>query len=210
MSLPAMDPTLHLTLRAALALLFVWAASHKLRDVTGFQTALANYDLLPPRWIGPSSILLIGAELGVAVGLWLPRLGAAAAFAAAGLLALYAEAIVINLVRGRPDIDCGCAGPARRQAISAGLVLRNVALVGAALASALPTAVRSLTWIDGVTIVAAVATVALLYGAVDGLLANAPQIVTLRRRGDAGASGISSPHLTSPGGRGTYGEGAHA
>lgn len=185
MTTPALDPALCVTLRAALAILFVWAAGHKLRDLAGFRAALADYEILPRRWVAPSSLILIGAELGVACSLWLPHFAAAAALVAAGLLALYAGAIVINLRRGRRDIDCGCAGAARRQSLSAGLVVRNGALVAVALASTLPSTARALTWIDAVTIGAGVTASVLLYAAVDGLLANAPQIAALLKTGDA-------------------------
>ena len=144
MTVPALDPTLHLTLRAALSLLFLWSASHKLRDAAGFQGVLANYRLLPDRWIASTVAVLVAAELCVAGGLWLPGLGADAACATAGLLALYAGAIAINLIRGRRDIDCGCAGVAAHQPLSAALVVRNGVFAAAALASALPVAPRSL------------------------------------------------------------------
>lgn len=178
---PALDPILHVTLRATLALLFVWSASHKLRDVTGFRAALANYQLVPDRWLGSTAMLLTAAELGIAIGLCFPASGARAAFAAAGLLALYAAAIATNLVRGRRDIDCGCAGVAGQHPLSAALVARNGILGAAALASALPVAPRSLTWVDGMTACASVAMLALLYAAVDGLMANAPHSRSLSR-----------------------------
>jgi hypothetical protein len=177
--MPALDPALRLLLRAALTLLFGWAAAHKLRDVASFRAAIDAYELLPPVWSVPAGVALIAAEVGVAAGLWLPRVAPVAAIAAALLLALYAGAIGVNLVRGRRDIDCGCAGPAHRQPISAALVLRNVVLAVAALAAALPAAPRALTWVDGVTVVAGVAALALLYGAADGVLANAPRLRAL-------------------------------
>jgi len=183
MTAPALDPALRITLRAALALLFVCAASHKLRDREAFRAALANYELVPWHWLSAMAALLIGAELSVALGFCIPNVAAGAAGAAAGLLALYAGAIGINLLRGRYDIDCGCAGAAVHQPLSLGLIVRNGVLAAAALASALPAAARVLTWIDCVTAAAALATLALLYAAVDGLLANAPQLATLVRRG---------------------------
>lgn len=181
MTAAALDPAVRLTLRAALALLFVWAASHKLRDREGFRAALVNYALAPQRWLRSVSMLLVGLELSVAVGLCIPGVAATAACAAAGLLALYAGAIGINLIRGRRDIDCGCAGPMRRQPISAALVLRNIVLASAALACAWPASSRGFTWIDGITVFASVATLVLLYAAVDGLLVTAPQLRTLSR-----------------------------
>jgi hypothetical protein len=181
MSIDGLDPTIRITLRAALALLFVWSASHKLRDAVGFRRALGNYQLVPDRWLAPTAALLIAAELGAAVGLWLPGLGADAACAAAGLLALYAGAIAINIARGRRDIDCGCGRVAGDQPLSVALVIRNCVLGVAALASALPAAPRALTWIDGITVFASVVTLALLYAAVDGLLITAPRIRALAR-----------------------------
>jgi hypothetical protein len=167
-----MDPAVQLIARGALALLFGWSAAHKLRDVEGFRAALEGYELLPRRWAVPAGALLIAGEVGVAAGLLLPRVAPVAALGAAALLVLYAGAIAVNLRRGRHDIDCGCGGPAGRQPISAALVVRNGVLAAAAIGSALPAQSRSLTWLDGTTVVAAVATLALLYAAVDGLLLN--------------------------------------
>jgi len=165
----AVDPVLSLVGRGALSLLFGWAAVHKLRDVQGFRAALAGYELMPPVWTVPMGALVIGAELGIAAGLWLPRVAGAAALAGAVLLALYGGAMAVNLRRGRRDIDCGCGGPAGRQPISAWLVGRNAGLASVAVFSALPVAARPLVWVDFITVAAAVATTALLYAAADQL-----------------------------------------
>ncbi len=171
-----MDPTLHLTLRIALALLLATAAVHKLRDRTAFQATLAAYRLVPAA-LAP---VVIGVELGVAAALCVPPFGAVGVLAAAVLLLVYATAIGVNLVRGR-DIDCGCAGPAARRPIGAGLVARNVLLAAAALAGMAPLHARPLVWMDGVTVVAAVLALSALYGAADHLLALAPTAARLRR-----------------------------
>jgi hypothetical protein len=181
MTAPALDPTLGLTVRAALSVLFVWSASHKLREVAAFRTALADYQLVPARWLGSTAGLLMAAELYIAVGLWFPGCAVSAACAAAGLLTIYAAAIGINLLRGRRDLDCGCAGFAQHQPLRAALVTRNAVLAAAALASALPAGSRSLTWVDGFTVFVSVAALALLYAAVDGLLINAPRLGPLAR-----------------------------
>ena len=117
----------------------------------------------------------------MAAGLLVRPLAASAALAAAALLVVYAGAMLVNLWRGRRDIDCGCAGPARRQPLGAGLVARNGVLVAAALAAALPGTARSLTWLDASTIAFASGALALLYVAVEGLLANAPRVAALAR-----------------------------
>jgi hypothetical protein len=171
MSAWVLDPVPQLVIRAALSLLFAWAAQHKLRDVAAFRVALEGYALVPARWTVPFGAGLIAVEVGIAAGLWAPRVSPVAALAAACLLILYGSAIAINLVRGRRAIDCGCAGPARRRPIGWTLVVRNAVLAGAALASAWPGASRPLTWFDAVTVVAAVPALVFLYAAADGLMA---------------------------------------
>jgi hypothetical protein len=169
----AVDPVVGLALRGALSVLFASAASHTLRHRRAFRAAVANYQLLPAAAVPLAAAALVGAEVSVAVGLWVPQTAEAAAMAAAALLALYAGAIAVNLVRGRPDIDCGCAGPARRQSLGAGLVARNGVLAAAALLGALRTTGRPLIWLDALTVAAAMAAMALLYAAADELLAHA-------------------------------------
>lgn len=176
-----LDPAVRIALRVALSLLFIWSASHKLRDAAGFRAALTNYELVPERWLPSTAALLVAAELCVAIGLWLPGLGADAGCAAAALLALYGGAIAINIARGRRDIDCGCGGVAGDQPLSVALIVRNGVLAAVALASALPAAPRALTWIDGVTIFGSIVTLTLAYAAIDGLLVNAPRIRGLAR-----------------------------
>jgi hypothetical protein len=185
----AVDPVLRITLRVALALLFFWAAAHKLRDVAGFKAALAAYALVPQPCLGACASVLIAAEVVVATGLLAfarphqseSGLGVGAAMTAAGLLCVYSAAIVVNLLRGRRHIDCGCFGAAKRRPLGSGLVARNAVLAIVAAASALPAASRSLTWIDSMTIGAGVAVLALLYAAVDGLIATAPRSAALAR-----------------------------
>src|SRR5262245_36242637 len=105
-----MDPVIDATVRADLALLFVVAAAHKLRDPARFRATVADYRLLPDPLVPLGAACLIVAEPVVVAALassrWWGLAGAAA------LLALYAAAIAINLARGRRHLDCGCAGPA--------------------------------------------------------------------------------------------------
>ncbi len=178
-----MDPVLDTTLRGSLALLLVVAAGHKTRDPAAFRATLAQYQLLPARMTAVAAALVIVAELVGAGMLVLPGTHAIGALLTAALLVTYTAAIAINLGRGRRDIDCGCAGPAARQPLSAWLVARNVVLATAALACVLPTRGRPLVWIDGVTVVGAIAVLAGLYGALEHLMATAPALARLRERG---------------------------
>ena len=177
-----LDPTLLWTLRGALAAVLLAVGTHKLRHAVEFGGALRGYRLLPPRLALPVGYGLAAAEISLGLGLLLPSLAPAAALATAALLALYAGAIAVNLVRGRRHIDCGCGGPAGRAGISEGLVTRNALLIAAACAAALEAGPRPLVWLDGLSIVAGASTLVLLYAAGDGLLANALRLAPVRSR----------------------------
>jgi hypothetical protein len=173
-----MDPVVDATVRAGLALLFLAAAAHKVRDPARFRATVADYRLLPRPLVALGAAGLVAAELTVAVALGISRswgLGGSAA-----LLALYAAAITVNLARGRRHLDCGCTGPALRRPISGWLVLRNLALVGVALAALAPPSMRPLLWVDRLTLVAATLAFAACWMAIDRLLATGPGLARLR------------------------------
>jgi hypothetical protein len=173
-----MDPVIDATVRTALALLFLAAATHKIRDPARFRATVADYRLLSPALVTVGAVILVLSEVAVAVALAIARAWGLAG--AAALLALYAAAVAINLARGRRHLDCGCTGPALRRPISGWLVLRNLVLVAIALADLAPVATRSLVWIDRLTVVAATATFAACWMAADRLLATAPGLARLR------------------------------
>ncbi len=174
------DPAVDAALRAAFALLFLVAASHKLRDPGRFRTTLAEYRLLPGPVVPLAAMLVIGVEVVVAIALLAPARRAPGPGAAAAVLAVYGAAIAVNLARGRRHIDCGCVGPAVRRPISGWLVARNAALAAAALAAVAPVRPRPLVWVDALTVMGATATLAALYASVDRLLAHAPALARLR------------------------------
>ncbi len=167
---PEIDAALRATLRCALALLWLAAASHKLRDPARFRDAFAGYQLAPAMAVRALAAFVPCLEL--ALGLWLliPGTGAAPALATAALLACYAIAIAANLLRGRRSIDCGCG--ARAQPLGEGLVVRNAVVVAIALAAALPANGRALVGLDAATIVGGTAALITLYVAADTALGN--------------------------------------
>ena len=162
--LPMLDPVLGLALRSSVALVLLSAAVHKLRDPAAFAAVVADYRLVPRASALVLSRLIILAELMVGATLPIARGAAVGAFA---LFAMYSAAIAINLRRGRRDLDCGCAGPARRVPIGPSLLVRNAVLIAGSLAALLPSAARDLVWLDGVTLIASIAALALLYGAAE-------------------------------------------
>ena len=169
-----LDPVLAVILRGALGLLFASSALHKLRDPGAFGAALEAYRLLPAALTRVAAFALVAAESATALALLAPIAPGPGAGLAVALLAIYALAIGVNLARGRRDIDCGCAGPAQRQPIGAGLLVRNAVYAAAALALLVPATARPLVWLDALTAVAAVATLAALHVAVQRLMAVAP------------------------------------
>lgn len=180
-ALPALDPILAHIAAATLAVVLLVGAGHKLADRDGFAGALAQYRLLPEPLLAPMAWLLPLAEL-VAGLLLLPVAsrpwGAAAAVA---LLAVVTGAVVVNLLRGRTHIDCGCGGPEGRQHLSWLLVVRNALLVGLALGAGTVAPARELVWLDALTVATGTVGLYLLYAAGNQLLANAPRLSGLRR-----------------------------
>ncbi len=175
----AIDPAFALAVRWGLAVLLLSACWHKLSAQPLFRATLAEYRLLPAALVRPAAWAVTGLELGVGFALVFSTT-VVSLLAAAGLLGLYALAMGINIARGRVDIDCGCSGPAARQPLSGWLVLRNGLLIMLALLAASTTAGRDLLWLDWLTVAAAVAAGAILYVAMNQLIANAPQLETLR------------------------------
>lgn len=176
-----LDPAFGWTLRFFLAALFARALYGKLRAPGEFATAIRGYELLPPGLAGVVSVALIAVEFAI-VALLLSSLAPAAAALAAALLLLYGAAIGINLARGRRDIDCGCSGPAQRQSLHELLIGRNLVYAGIAMVATLPLGARSLGWLDVTTIALALAALAGLALAIDGIAALAPRLANQEAR----------------------------
>ena len=173
------DPIFIIASALAIAVLLASAATHKLRAPARFAKQLADYQLLPEALVRPSARVIPVLELAIAFALLVPVSRSWAALTAAGLIALYAAAIGINLWRGRRDIDCGCAGPDQAQPLRPVLLLRNSALVALALVASLAPVARDLNVFDGFVTLAAAAVALLIYAAADGLLANSPLLLKL-------------------------------
>jgi len=120
-----------LALFILLLLVFLQAVLHKLFDVAEFRGFVADYQLLPERWVSLASNVFIGLEAMVVL-LSLTAIGRSVALVVAILLlSLYGMAIVINLLRGRQSIECGCGGAV--QSLGWHLVVRNLCLMAFAL-----------------------------------------------------------------------------
>ncbi|MEE8580962.1 MAG: MauE/DoxX family redox-associated membrane protein [Myxococcota bacterium] len=178
---PNIDPALQLSLRMALALLFLISLRHKLRDFAAFRTSLAGYRILPSGCVTACAVGFMLAEACLAAALLAPGLGVASALGATALLGVYSAAIGINLLRGRREIDCGCRAPGAGEGLSEALLVRNALLILVALQGALPAGGRGFHWLDGFTAVGGAICLALLYTAVDSSLANGLRLRRSRR-----------------------------
>ncbi len=177
------DPLLTKAIALGFAVLFIGAAWHKLSSVGRFEAVLSNYRLLPPPMNRTLALLIPVIELLLGVG-WIsglqPRI---TAIASAALLATYALAIGINLVRGRIFIECGCgfgAASDTEQPLSFSLVARNILLIGLAGMTLVPVAQRELGRMDYVIALATLLTAILLYAGTGQLIKNRAAIRTWR------------------------------
>ena len=167
----AIDPVISHILRGLLALVFAEAAYHKLSDLRAFRDTLANYQLVPGTLLWPVTAAIVAIEPAITVGLLWPTASNTAPIVAASVLAIYAVAIAINLLRGRSSIDCGCSGLAVRQSLSAGLIVRNTVLVACCWAITLDTAARPLGGLDAGTVLFGMVGLFLVYMTSNRLLA---------------------------------------
>ena len=116
-----------------LSYLFVTAGCHKLFNRKDLSRTISDYRLLPLAWSRGLARLLPIVELAAGTGLLIPFLHTMAAAVVCLLLFSYTTAIAVNIMRGRRDLDCGCAGPGQEQFVGAGLLVRNGVLFTLAL-----------------------------------------------------------------------------
>ncbi|MBM4219837.1 MAG: methylamine utilization protein MauE [Gammaproteobacteria bacterium] len=164
-----LDPAVSWILGLGFALLFGVAAGHKFADRVRFLAVLRNYELIPAGLVPLTAMVIVAAEAAAALLLVPPAVRGYGALAAVALLAAYAIAIAINLLRGRTRIDCGCLGFGRQDRITWTMVARNLVLVALALALLLPASPRGLVALDALTISAGLVAMTLLAAALTRL-----------------------------------------
>ncbi len=176
----ASDPVITLVSALVLSYVFVVAGMHKIHHLPEFLATLKNYQLFPDFLLLPVCLLVPVLELAAGVGLLMPHSTPPAAMLAALLLCFYIVAILINLLRDRRDIDCGCLGPSQRQGLSEWLVLRNMLLFGLACLAMQAGAQRELAGFDWLVVVLATALACLCYNIGNQLLVNQEKLKLLR------------------------------
>jgi hypothetical protein len=181
------DPVFVRIVSIGFGLMLLLASIHKFSELDVFRAVLADYRVLPPVLVPFIAVILPGVEAVLGLS-WLfsasPKLPALATVV---LLCAYSAGIVLNLLRGRVHISCGCGfGKASNSndSLSWGLVIRNGLLIGAAQVATLPVATRTIGYVDYATVVLALLTIVLLYAAASQLLRNNTAIKLWRNTGD--------------------------
>jgi hypothetical protein len=179
-----LDPVAASALCAVLSVIFLTGAWQKLRDPALFQANVENYRLLPDVLARPAAILLPVWELTAGVLVLIDSMRVAGAVLATGLVTVVTAAVIINLLRGRTEIDCGCGslgGHVGDQTLNWGLPARNGVLVLAAMLVLREDAARALVWIDYLSVAGGTLGLLGLYVTANQLMANAPRLHALRK-----------------------------
>ena len=117
----------------AIGLIFLQSSLAKTLRWHEFKGIVHAYELLP-NWAAPvvaGGVLV--AELLTGVALIAARTPVAA-LVGAGLFAVFATAMAVNILRGRTSLDCGCFQSAK-QPLEWRLVVRNLVCAGAVIAA---------------------------------------------------------------------------
>ena len=175
-----LDPIIAWAIRLSLSVLLLSAAWHKLSDRRRFAATVRAHSLLPSTIAPGFSRLLPFVEIAVALMLLTLPTAKPVAIATASLLGVYTLALVINLARGRRDIDCGCFASSAKVPLGPSLIARNLALLTAALTLLVPVQSRALLWIDWLTLGTCSMTLALLWAAMQHLARTGPALRRLR------------------------------
>ncbi len=180
-----LDPLILRIISAGLALLFIFAAAHKLGNKLQFRGILEAYQIVPKGMLGLLSNLIPVFELllgfaWLVTALLLIQIQTVPLLSTM-LLTTYVLAIGINLLRGRRYIDCGCGFSSSKrkegndgsiQRLSSWLLFRNSLLIVAALIAGFPANNRLSGFMDFFSLIVGSIVVALLYLAFNQLLVN--------------------------------------
>lgn len=139
MNIPASIVDVRLFIRLFLGLILLGGGISKIAHPARFRTGIQEYRLLPTRLeatLAFSMILAVGiASTEIVLGLALVSgiFLVLACMLTIILFTLFCGAVLINLLRGRHDLACHCAGGLSSQTISWWLLARNIGFMGSLL-----------------------------------------------------------------------------
>jgi len=124
--------------RLAIGVLLLLASTSKLLIFPGFVKTMADFEIVPRRFATASAWLVIIVELLTSI-FFLGRIHLKlATYSAISLLSVFTLAMVINLIRGRFNLQCGCFTFWKKSKIGWHLLFRNLGLAGLAVLCNVP------------------------------------------------------------------------
>ncbi|MGC5325732.1 MauE/DoxX family redox-associated membrane protein [Brevibacillus sp. SYSU BS000544] len=120
---------LALYFRFLLGVMFLSSTYSKMKYFQEHIATVREYKIIPTSLVRPFVNLNMIAEAITGSLLLLGLFQKSTVLAAISLITLYTTAIIVNLMRGRTEISCGCGGIVGNHKISWLLVVRNCILV---------------------------------------------------------------------------------
>jgi|SRR5690348_2482170 len=121
--------------RVAMGIFFLVAGGGKLVNIREFRKIILAYGIVRGNLCSALAYLLPIFEVMVAIGLLVNLRRPYTEYLAVLLLLTFTSGVVVNLIRGRRELPCGCFGR-DTESISWHMVWRNLALVGLCLVGA--------------------------------------------------------------------------
>jgi hypothetical protein len=125
-------------LSTMLALMLVHAAVIKLQQRARMLRVLHEFAGVPPRWVKPAYAIAVAIELAAASALVWPSTQHLGAGTAAALWLCYTSLQLRALLRGHPEVDCGCDSTAGDRPLDGMKIVRTATLAAAATIVAWP------------------------------------------------------------------------
>jgi uncharacterized membrane protein YphA (DoxX/SURF4 family) len=118
-----------LFIRIFVASIFIGSFYSKVKNIDKHIKIVREYRILREKMIRPFVYLNIIIELAVAIFLYIGVYQTIVTLISIMLIVIYTLAIIINLLKGRKDISCGCGGIIGDYNLSWLLAYRNLLLV---------------------------------------------------------------------------------
>jgi uncharacterized membrane protein YphA (DoxX/SURF4 family) len=115
--------------RLALSALFIMSSIPKIKDKAYFTGVVSNYRILPSVVAKLFGVIFPYLELLIGLLLLLGLFTNEVLLISYLCILVFTVAMLINLLRGRKQIDCGCFGPKLSQKIGPIGILRNIILI---------------------------------------------------------------------------------
>ncbi|WP_229168243.1 MauE/DoxX family redox-associated membrane protein [Bacillus cereus] len=113
-------------MKIGLATLFISTGIDKIKKFSIHQLIIKEFRIIPKNQIRLFTILEIFAEIFIGICLFIGLFHTFTLICAVLLLLVYSVAILVNLLRGRKEISCGCGGVLGNHKLSWTLVVRNL------------------------------------------------------------------------------------